>query len=175
MRWNLWLFLIRRDFVVKHGLRFIDGANMGEDMMFMMKAFSHAREVVQIHEPLYRYNAVNTSSISRQFSEIRRKEIETNIREAERALQDSVYAKELGHAMEYLKLYLKLPLLISADRSNYDTWYSWFPESNAFAMQNKALPFRTRLLQGMAAKRLWWGVKMYYLCVYKLIYGIIYR
>lgn len=175
MRWNLWLFLIRRDLVVKHGLRFIDGANMGEDMMFMLKAFSHARGVMQIHEPLYRYNAVNSTSISRQFSEIRRKEIETNIREAEKTLQDSVYARELGHAMEYLKLYLKLPLLISADRSNYDTWYSWFPESNAFAMQNKALPFRTQLLQGMAAKRLWWGVKMYYLCVYKFIYGIIYR
>lgn len=175
MRWNLWLFLIRRDFVVKHGLRFIDGANMGEDMMFMMKAFSHAREVVQIHEPLYRYNAVNTSSISRQFSEIRRKEIETNIREAEQALQQSVYADQLGHAIEYLKLFLKLPLLISAERSDYETWYNWFPEANAYAMENKALPLRTRILQGMAAKRLWWGVKMYYLCVYKFIYGIIYR
>lgn len=175
MRWNLWLFLIRQDLIVKHGIRFIDGANMGEDMMFMLKAFSHARGVVQIHKSLYRYNAINTASISRQFSEVRRKEIETNIREAEQKLRKSVYADQLDHAVEYLKLYLKLPLLIGANRSDYETWYNWFPEANAYAMDNKALPLRTRLLQRMAAKRLWWGVKMYYLCVYKFIYGIIYR
>ena len=43
------------------------------------------------------------------------------------------------------------------------------------AMANKALPFRTRLLQGMAAHKLWGCVKLYYLCVYKFVYGIIYR
>lgn len=175
MRWNLWLFMIRRDLVIRNGIRFIDGANMGEDMMFVLKAFQYAHGTVQIHEPLYRYNAVNTASISKQFDTIRRKEVETNVLEAERSLRDSEYASQLGDSVQYLKLYLKLPLLISDTRSDYELWYNWFPESNAFAMKNKALPLRTRLLQGMAAKRLWWGVRMYYLCVYKFIYGIIYR
>ena len=175
MRWNLWLFMIRRDLVIRNGIRFIDGANMGEDMMFVLKAFQYAHGTVQIHEPLYRYNAVNTASISKQFDTIRRKEVETNVLEAERSLRDSEYVSQLGDSVQFLKLYLKLPLLISDTRSDYELWYNWFPESNAFAMKNKALPLRTRLLQGMAAKRLWWGVRMYYLCVYKFIYGIIYR
>lgn len=175
MRWNLWLFMVRRALILDHQLCFIDGANMGEDMMFMLKAFSVARKVIQLHEPLYIYNAVSETSLSRQFSEQRRKEIEQNVQEAERHLKESIYAEDLGDAIQHLKLYLKLPLLISADRINYETWYDWFPEANGFAMKNKELPLRTRLLQGMASGRLWWGVKIYYLCIYKLIYGIIYR
>ena len=175
MRWNLWLFLVRRAFVMEHQLRFLDGANMGEDMQFMIKAFLHAHKVVQLHEALYRYNAVSDSSISRQFSERRRLEIETNLREAEKAVMESPYAYSLQVYLQYLKLFLKLPLLISSDKENYRLWYDWFPEANACAMSNKQLPLRTRILQWMAAKRLWTGVKIYYLCVYKVIYGILYR
>lgn len=175
MRWNLWLFLIRRNFIQEHGLRFIDGANMGEDMQFMIKAFLHAGNVVQLHEALYMYNAVSESSISRQFSERRRLEIETNLREAEKAVRESPYADSLQAYLQYLKLFLKLPLLISRDKNNYRLWFSWFPEANSSAMGNPHLPLRTRLLQWMASKRLWVGVRLYYDLIYKFIYGVIYR
>lgn len=175
MRWNLWLFLIRREFVLEHELRFIDGANMGEDMQFMIKAFLKAGEVVQIHEALYRYNAVSDSSISRQFSQRRRAEIETNLREAERVVMNSPSAASLQNGLQHLKLFLKLPLLISNDKENYELWYNWFPEANTFAMKNRRLPLRTRLLQGMAAKRFWTGIRIYYVFIHKFVYGILYR
>ncbi len=175
MRWNLWLFLVRRELLADNGIQFIDGANMGEDMMLMLKAFSCARTVVQLHEPLYRYNAASPTSLSRQFSEERRAEIAINLAEAERFLLAGPFADEMADYINHLKLFLKLPLLISADKENYKTWHSWFPEANADAMKNKALPLRTRLLQGMAARRCWGGVKLYYLLIYKFVYGIIYR
>ncbi|MBR0224393.1 MAG: glycosyltransferase family 2 protein [Bacteroidales bacterium] len=175
MRWNLWLFLVRRDLLERNGIRFIDGANMGEDMMVMLRAFASAGKVVQLHESLYRYNAVSSTSLSRQFSEARRREITENLAAAEKALAASQYAGALDRHILYLKLFLKRPLLVSADRKDYETWYGWFPEANAAATENKALPLRTRLLQGWAARRIWWAVKMYYLCVYKIVYGIIYR
>ena len=175
MRWNLWLFLVRRKLLKNNGIRFIDGANMGEDMMLMLKAFSRASRVLQIHKALYRYNALSETSLSRQFSPERRTEISTNLAEAERYLSGGPYAGELDNYFQYLKLYLKLPLLISADRENYETWYAWFPEANPYAMKNRSLPLRTRLLQGLAARRLWAGVKLYYLLIYKFVYGIIYR
>ena len=175
MRWNLWLFLLRRDFIREHGLHFIDGASMGEDMMLMISAFSVAKKVVQIHTPLYRYNAVSSSSISRQFSEARRKEIERNLQQAESAIRASRYSIDLSDHIQYLKLFLKLPLLIGSDKNQYRLWYNWFPESNRFATANRALPARTRFLQWMASKRLWLGVKTYYLLVYRFVYGIIYR
>ena len=175
MRWNLWLFLVRRKLLIDNDIRFIEGANMGEDMMVMIKAFTKAGKVVQIHDSLYRYNAVSQTSLSRQFSEERRLEISENLAEAERAIMASAYSVELEEYVNHLKLFLKLPLLISSDKKNYETWFTWFPEANGAAMANKALPFRTRLLQSLATRKLWSCVKLYYLCVYKFVYGIIYR
>lgn len=175
MRWNLWLFAVRRELIVSNGLCFIPGANMGEDMMFMMKAFLCAGSTARIHESLYCYNAVSTGSISRQFSGERRSEVSRNLEEVQDAVMSSVYAGQLAPFMDYLKLFIKLPLLMSADRHDYLTWYAWMPEANGAAMDNKALPFRTRLVQWMASRRFWLGVKIYYVFVYKFVYGLIYR
>lgn len=175
MRWNLWLFLTRRSLLVDNGIRFIDGANMGEDMMLMLKAFCCAGRVVQLREALYCYNAVNTSSLSRQFSSSRRREVSANVESFEKFLSASGCAEELKEYVFHLKLFIKLPLIISADRSDYDIWYSWFPDANPYATANKALPWRTRTLQWMAARRMWLGVMLYYCLVYKFVYGIIYR
>ena len=175
MRWNLWLFLVKQKLLIDNNIRFIEGANMGEDMMVMIKAFAKARNVVQIHEPLYRYNAVSQTSLSRQFSEERRAEIMANLSEVEKTVEDSQYSSDLKDYVDYLKLFLKLPLLISPDKKDYLTWHSWLQEANSKAMLNKSLPLRTRLLQGMGAHKLWGCVKMYYLCVYTFVYGIIYR
>lgn len=175
MRWNLWLFLIRRDFLQSHSIRFIDGSNMGEDMQFMIKSFCKAKHVVQLHEPLYRYNAVSETSLSRQFSDKRRAEIETNLAAVETAIRDSAYAEILEPAILQLKLFLKRPLLISDDRHNYELWYNWWPEANGVATTNKALPAHTRFLQGMAAHRCWMGVKLYYRLIHQFVYGILYR
>jgi glycosyltransferase involved in cell wall biosynthesis len=175
MRWNLWLFLIRRDFLLQHNLRFIDGANMGEDMQFMIKAFCAADRLIQLHVPLYRYNAVSETSLSRQFSDVRRAEIERNLSEAIAAVAASSYSEVLTPFIQYLKLFLKLPLLISDDRSNYELWYGWWPESNVAATDNKALPLRTRILQKMAANRCWSGVKAYYYLIHRFVYGVMYR
>lgn len=174
-RWNLWLFLLRKEFVDAAGLRFSSGANMGEDMAFMIKAFASASKVVQIHEALYLYNAVSSSSISKTLSCERRLEIETNISDAQRSIESSPYSEELLPYIDYLKLYLKLPLLISDRTEDYRLWHSWMPEANPKAAKNGALPLRTRALQWMAWKKLWAGVRIYYIFVYKFVYGVIFR
>ena len=174
-RWNLWLFLIRRELVERHHIRFVPGADLGEDMQFMLRAYMNAGKVVQLHEALYRWNAQNTSSISRSFAPAKRAQIETNLAEAERAFRDSAFSREAPQAMTELKLYLKRPLLISSARSDYETWYNWFPETNAHAAEGDDLPRHTRILQGLAARRCWWGVRLYYVLIHKVVYGLIYR
>ena len=175
MRWNLWLFALRRAFVAENGLAFTPGANMGEDMQLMIRAFCLAGKVVQLHEPLYCYNAVSATSISRQFSELRRREISDNLALEQQAVEASPYAEELKEYVSHLKLFLKLPLLIGPDRELYEIWYGWFPEANAHALSNKALPLRTRLLQWAASRRQWWLVKLYYTVIYRFVYGVLYK
>lgn len=175
MRWNLWLFLLRRDWVERNGIRFIAGADLGEDMQFMLRAFLCAERVVQLQEPLYRYNAVNETSISKTFTPEKRKQVETNLAAVENCFSASACSAGWPDAMLDLKLYLKRPLLIGPDRRSYETWYTWFPEANARARRRAALPLHTWLLQAMAARRMWTGVRMYYLFIHKFIYGRIYR
>lgn len=175
MRWNLWMFLVRRELIEKNGIRFIPGADIGEDMQFMLRTFLHAQHVVQLHESLYRYNAVNSASISKQFSPEKRAQVETNFREVERIFAGSVFCRQHPDALADLKLFLKRPLLISADRTDYETWYTWFPEVNARARQKGNLPMHTFILQRMASRRCWFGVKLYYLLIHKFVYGILYQ
>lgn len=175
MRWNLWIFLVRRELVEANHLRFIPGADLGEDMQFMLRAFLHAGCVVQLHESLYRYNGVSSTSISRQFSPERRAQIETNLASVERGFAGSVFLRQYPQALTDLKLFLKRPLLISAEREHYETWYNWFPEANARARERGNLPLHTFLLQSLAARRCWLGVRLYYYLIHKFVYGILYR
>lgn len=50
----------------------------------------------------------------------------------------------------FLKLNIKLPLLITDDKSHYEQWLDDFPEANCYVMNNKLLPLRTRIIQWMA-------------------------
>lgn len=174
-RWNLWLFLVRRSLIEENGIRFIDGADMGEDMQFILRCFLHAGRVVQLHESLYRWNAANSSSISRSFAPEKRAQIERNLAEFARDFPGTAFAEANPDALSDLKLYLKRPLLISSSRSDYETWYNWFPEANVRATAAADLPGHTRILQGMAARRRWAGVRLYYVLIHKLIYGILIR
>lgn len=174
-RWNLWLFLVRRALVEDSGIRFIDGADMGEDMQFILRCFLHAERVVQVHEPLYRWNATNSSSISRSFVPQKRAQIERNLAEFSHDFPGTAFAEANPDALSDLMLYLKRPLLISSRRSDYEIWYNWFPEANARATAAADLPRHTRILQGMAARRNWAGVRLYYFLIHKLFYSLFFR
>lgn len=161
MKWNLWLFAVRRQMVVEKGIRFLPGSDMGEDMSFVLRAFACSKTVRQLHEALYEYNASNPTSISRQLDARRREEVTRNVLVAERFLLESPFSSLCASYMPHLKLFIKLPLLISTSRDDYRLWYGWFPEANAFAYKNKDLPFRTRFLQWLASNRMWNSVYIY--------------
>ena len=173
MRWNLWLFLVKRSLYENNGLGFIEGMNMGEDMMIMMKLALHADKVEMIHEPLYHYIQTNSSSLTKNFKAYRY-QVTFNVNAVEEYLKIQG-RNDLSNALMQLKLTLKLPLLISDKVENYEIWYQWFPEANNAVKANKDLPWRTRLIQLVASKREFWILKLYYKLVIKLVYGIIYK
>lgn len=173
MRWNLWLWAVKRD--VWGALRFSEGDNMGEDMMAVLSILSLSESIFQIHQPLYSYNAVNSSSISKQFDISNRRQIENNLSRLEQTLFESLYAEDCIKNINYLKLFLKLPLLQSQSFHDYDTWTEWFPEANGSAASNPHLPIWTKTQQWMASHRMRIGLWLYYTLIYKFVYGIIYK
>ncbi|MHA7608269.1 glycosyltransferase family 2 protein [Elizabethkingia meningoseptica] len=175
MRWNLWLFMVKRSLYEKYNIRFIDGMNMGEDLMVMIQLFIHSHHVSFINEGLYHYGQSNNDSLTKTYSEKHQQEVTTNLLIVEESLSRSHFSKNIGNGINFLKLNIKLPLLISNKKSNYKQWEKWFPESNKFVLKNKELPVRTRLLQWLAVKRQYWVLKLYYNIVIRYIYGVIYK
>ena len=173
MRWNLWLFLVKRSLYETNGFRFIEKLNMGEDMMVMMKLALHANQVEIIHEPLYHYIQTNSGSLTKNFSAYRY-QVTGNVEELGYYLE-KIGRKDMINAFMQLKLTLKLPLLISDKVDDYKTWYQWFPEANDFVEENKDIPWRTRFIQVAASKQQYWILKLYYWLVIKVVYGIIYK
>ena len=175
MRWNLWLFLVRRSLYVENNIRFIEGMNMGEDMMVMMKLFACAKRVAIINRAFYHYGQSNSGSLTKTYSAEHIRQVTNNVQEAERFISASSYAGLLSEFIPLLKLNIKLPLLITDDESRYRQWTEWFPEANGYVMKDKRLPLRTRLLQLVAVKRYDFLLKLYYRFVFKLVYGVIYK
>lgn len=175
MRWNLWLFMGKRSLYEKYNIRFISGMNMGEDLMVMMRLFIHSNHVSFVNKALYHYGQSNNDSLTKTYSEKHRLEVAINLQKVEESINDSSFSHTIGDGINFLKLNIKLPLLISNKESDYKKWEEWFPEANPYVMKNIELPFRTRLLQWMAVKKQYWFLKMYYNIVIHYIYGIIYK
>jgi hypothetical protein len=173
MRWNLWLFLVKRSLYERYGFRFIEGMNMGEDMMVMMKLALHAHRVEMIHEPLYHYIQTNSGSLTKNFNAYRY-QVTANVNAVEEYLKIQG-RNDLNDALMQLKLTLKLPLLISDKVEDYETWMGWFPEANNAVSGNKDLPWRTRFIQQAASKRHFGILKLYYKMIIKLVYGVLYK
>ena len=174
MRWNLWLFMVKRSLYESEMFRFIPGANMGEDLMVIMKLLLNARKVSVIHRPLYHYIQTNSNAMTKNFSAYRH-QVSENVEEIERYLVQNRLAEKYSFHINQLKLNLKLPLIISDKKSDYELWQSWFPESNRFAGENFEQPFRTRLIQKCAAKGRFVVVRLYYTFLVKFVYGVIYK
>lgn len=173
MRWNLWLWMIRRSLIEQYGFRFIPGVNMGEDLMIMLKLSLHAGTVRMIKKAMYHYVQTNSNALTKNWSEKYMSQVETNVREAERYIHSNFSGME--EYLMRLKLNIKLPLIISSKRSDYEKWQSWFPEANSYISTNKELPFRTRAIQIAAVKRQYWTLWLYHNLVIKVVYGILYR
>lgn len=174
MRWNLWLFMVRRSLYEEHKFRFIAKENMGEDMMVMMKILLNVKSVSILHRPLYHYIQTNSNAMTKNFSAYR-SQVTANVLEVERYIKECFESCEYLKSLNQLKLTLKLPLLISDKVSDFQMWQEWFPESNIYIGQNVDQPFRTILIQKWAATKCYWLLKIYYRIVIKFIYGIIYK
>ena len=175
LRWNLWLFLVRRSLYEKNNIRFIERMNMGEDMMVMIKLFAYATTVSFLKKPFYHYVQTNANSLTRTYSQEHIRQVTANVYEAENFINNCCLGEQLKPYVQFLKLNIKLPLLITDDNERYKQWSEWFYESNAYVMKNKLLPLRTRLLQWVATKRYWVIVKLYYRFIIRFIYGVIYK
>lgn len=173
MKYNVWNKLVARRLYTESDQHFPEGHGMGEDMTMILLA-THATRTAHVAKPLYHYVKLNYNAFSNTFSQQHLDDIRFN---SDRTLaglaQWNVSDKE--RYLSFFKLNIKLPYLFSDDRSQYRLWQQWYPEANPYIVQNTHLPYRTRLVQRLAAMGLFPLVRLYSFLVNHLFYGIRYR
>lgn len=173
MKYNVWNKLVKRKIYTDNNIRFPDGHSMGEDMT-MIRLLCCSESVAYLPKALYHYIQTNSSAFSKTQSQKQLDDVLFNVNETV-AFLDAKFGDNLSKEIAAFKLSIKLPFLISDKESQYSLWKEWYPEANRYVLSNKDIPLRTRLLQWMAAKNLWAGVKIYYKVVYKCIYRFLYK
>ncbi|MGX1642347.1 glycosyltransferase family 2 protein, partial [Sphingobacterium sp. NPDC055431] len=104
MRWNLWLFLFKTKLFVDHNIRFIEGKNMGEDLMVAIKLFCSAKNVAYLDRHFYHYGQSNTASLTKTYSDSHIEQVSANVEDVENYLKNSELSDKLGNLIYYLKL-----------------------------------------------------------------------
>ena len=122
----VWNKLIRRELYTQNGIKNYDGINMGEDSAITVRLRYFSKKTVIIHEPLYHYNRMNTSSM---IANIEKKAIEERIKLAqliENFFMDLNREKEFRKLINFYKFDSKQFYL----RKFHDIkkWRSIYPE-----------------------------------------------
>lgn len=174
MKYNVWNKLVRRSLYADHGIQFPAGYGMGEDMT-MMRLAACAGRVAYVPRALYHYVKTNANAFSQTYSERHLQELQHNVSETARFILGR-YGREWEREVAFLKLEAKFPFLISDGKGGeYRRWMAWYPEANAYIMQNSVVSLRSRLVQWCAAHGQWWAVRLYHKVVMQWLYGMLYK
>lgn len=173
MKYNVWNKLVRRSLYDESGIEFPAGHGMGEDMT-MIRLMANARRVAYVHRALYHYVKTNTASFCQTYSERHLADLKHNV-----SLIADYLTARLGDAiardLAFFKLEAKFPFLISDGRNGeYRRWREWYPEANAYIMQNHNISARSRWVQWLAAHNFFTAVRIYNWALTTL-YRVMYR
>ncbi len=173
MKYNVWNKLVKRSLYAENGIEFPAGYGMGEDMTMMMLC-ANARKVAYVPQAFYHYVKLNMGAFSQTYSERHLVELKHNVQRITDYMQGK-HGAELEKELALFKLDVKFPFLITDDEKKYRLWQEWYPEANRYIGENKQISARSNALQWLAWKGQFWAVKLYYILINKLIYGVIYK
>ncbi len=173
LRWYLWAFMIKRELILRNGLEFLRGYNIGEDMAFLLKVFSVAKSYAHIPRPLYHHSLFNENSLTRTNSLQQFEIVRHNVDDALLFISSKCQG---NHDLELAcyKLTVKFPLLISSDRASYKLWNQFYNDSHWAIGKNYSQSLRNKLLQWAASYKMYCILNVYNL-LFKAINRILYR
>lgn len=173
MKYNVWNKLIRRDLYLSGKVRFPEGYGMGEDLT-VIRLFTYAGKVAYVNRAFYHYVQQNAGAFSRNYTDKRLAELKHNADETISFLNGK-FGNALDKEIAFFKLDMKFPFLIGDDKNRYILWQTWYPEANRYIFADKEVSVARRMLQFFADKGMFALVWLYYRCVHRLVYGVIFR
>ncbi len=130
-----WNKLVKRELYLKNDINFPSDISLCDDLYVTFKLIYLANKVVQVNQPLYHYNQLNTHSITSNHT---LKSFEDKLvvnNEIILFLQQQGADKEYQNIIHFYKIYSKLLLILNKNMRDDTLWRDTYPESNAYIWQ----------------------------------------
>ena len=146
--------LTRRNIIDNNNIRFREGLNMGEDLLFNLQLYLHANKIVSMDWAPYHYRHTEESSCVQRT----RKSIDSDIAIAgliESFMREHGFHNQYVKDIEYRKFLSKLPLIHNLDDTElYKEWLNIYPETNHHIWQYDQINWKQRIELWLAANRM---------------------
>ncbi|WP_407509029.1 glycosyltransferase family 2 protein [Elizabethkingia anophelis] len=157
MHGALWNKMFKRDFLLRHNIRFNAGADLWEDLYFSVQAFGTTTKIKYIKNAFYHYNICNIQSVSSRNLMKNMQDAVVNTKSIVSFLTQKEWYNEINSSVNILKLASKKFILFSLDVNDFRKWNQIFPEANKYIFSFAYLPFHSRLL-GWCASKEYFGI-----------------
>ncbi|ANR72767.1 glycosyltransferase family 2 protein [Prevotella scopos JCM 17725] len=153
--------IYRRSFLLASKQRFIDGADLFEDVSWNIRLFSCTKQISYLSQAFYHYVQYNNNSIIKSMSSTEKKRNRAlqrieNVRVACDYLLSLGFSAHLGREINEWKLMAKNDLIDEKDRSSLQSWIEIFPEADSAIISCNKITWNYKLLLlSLHYKRIW--------------------
>lgn len=143
--------IYRRSFLLASKQRFIDGADLFEDVSWNIRLFACTTQISYLSQAFYHYVQYNNNSIIKSMSSTEKKRNRAlqrivNVRVACDYLLSLGFSARLGHEINEWKLMAKNDLIDEKDRSSLQSWIETFPEADSAIISCNKITWNYKLL-----------------------------
>ena len=164
MHGSTWNKIYRRSFLLKSKQKFVERADLFEDVSWNIRLFACTTKISYIPKVFYHYVQYNSNSIIKSMASSEKKwdramqRIE-NVRVACDYLIALGFVEKLGKEMREWKLMAKNDLIDDKDDSSLQSWINTFPEADAAIIKCNKITWNYKLLLKYLHYRLIWLYK----------------
>ncbi len=146
--------LIKSEIIKENNITFLTNLNMGEDLLFNLKAYLRANKIEHINFAPYHYRHTTDSS---SFNHSR-KSIDSGIMIAskiEDLMKSEGLYKKYEKEITFRKFSMKYALINGFNsKENYNYWLNVFPETHKYIWSFKQINWKLRIMLYLSAKHL---------------------
>jgi glycosyltransferase len=156
-----WNKIYRRSFLLASKQRFIDGADLFEDVSWNIRLFACTKQISYLSQAFYHYVQYNNNSIIKSMSSTEKKRNRAlqrieNVRVACDYLIALGFEEKLSKEMKEWKLMAKNDLIDDKDDSSLQSWINTFPEADAAIIKCNKITWNYKFLLLLLHYKLLW-------------------
>lgn len=143
--------MTRRNLIKDYDVQFPQGIDTGEDLLFNLQLYLHARRIIGIDAPSYHYRHTADSG-SFQHTEKSIKSVIEVARRIEVLMNETGNYERFKDEIQFRKFSMKCALIERFDKKEYNkAWLNLFPETHKYIWSYKQFSWKRRVELWLAA------------------------